>query len=107
MKDQAMHLCEQFNAMHKFESSFWVSATRASGVQKLKDHLFSRSAGRTGPPFGGPSCLRLHTRVLYGAAPLQVPREQMMMGLMTNGQLWPWGAQELQGHLLLEDSSLE
>eukprot|EP00891_Asterochloris_glomerata_P003404 jgi/Astpho2/3404/e_gw1.00054.126.1_t len=42
MKEQALRLCEQFNAMHKFEGSFWVSATRASGVQKLKDDLLSR-----------------------------------------------------------------
>ena len=55
MKDQALHLCEQFNAMHKFEGSFWVSATRASGVQKLKDYLFSRSAGRGQDPFEGVS----------------------------------------------------
>ena len=56
MKDQALRLCEQFNAMHKFEGSYWVSATRASGVQKLKDYLFSRSAGRGRVLFGG-ACL--------------------------------------------------
>lgn len=53
MKEQALRLCEQFNAMHKFEGSFWVSATRASGVQKLKDDLLSRSAGCDGALFWG------------------------------------------------------
>ena len=94
MKDQALRLCEQFNAMHKFEGSFWVSATRASGVQKLKDYLFSRSARQDRASFWGPSrpqlpCLRLQNWVMSGAAPLQVPRQRTMITIMASSQLCP------------------
>ena len=94
MKGQALRLCEQFNSMHKFEGSFWVSATRASGVQKLKDYLLSRSARRDTAPLWGASrpqlpCLRLQTRVMPGAASLQVLRRRAMITIMAPSQLCP------------------
>ena len=39
---QMVRVAEQFNDMHKFEETFWVSALKDQGVKKLRDYLLSQ-----------------------------------------------------------------
>ena len=39
-----IRVAEQFNSLHSFEQTFWVSALRAQGMAKLKDFLTDRYA---------------------------------------------------------------
>ena len=43
-QQQMIRVAEQFNSLHSFEQTFWVSALRAQGMAKLKDFLTDRYA---------------------------------------------------------------
>lgn len=42
-QQQMIRVAEQFNSLHSFEQTFWVSALRAQGMAKLKDFLTDRT----------------------------------------------------------------
>ncbi len=41
-QQQMVRVAEQFNGLHSFEQTFWVSALRDQGMAKLKDFLRDR-----------------------------------------------------------------
>jgi GTPase Era involved in 16S rRNA processing len=41
-QQQMVRVAEQFNGLHNFEQTFWVSALRDQGMAKLKDFLRDR-----------------------------------------------------------------
>jgi len=69
-QQQMIRVAEQFNGLHSFEQTFWVSALRDQGMAKLKDFLRDRynllfilistmhdvTFERTGICFASPRC---------------------------------------------------
>ena len=41
-QQQVLRIAEQLNGLHTFERTFWVSALRTLGIEKLKDFLMER-----------------------------------------------------------------
>ncbi len=41
-QQQMIRVAEQLNGLHSFEQTFWVSALRTQGMDKLKDYLGDR-----------------------------------------------------------------